>query len=366
MKVRDDVLVVQEDLGTSGTKQWDLNYTDVISELVLRFGATVSTNGTQDNPLERNVSKIEIVDGSDVLWSLPGDVAYSLAVQAGKYKPYEDFVTAANGTPEVSIPIQFGRFLYDPTLGFVPRNFKNPQLKVTFDEATVTAAGADGYVSDSFVLSITARLMEEAPSPEGWLMAKDLYDFTSVASGDEKVVMPTDYPWRQLFVRAYETEVSYASTITNYKLNCDRGKFIPFDSHVRYIVERMASVYPMIHKKGYSPASEGDNIETWIGEAREQSIVCHTPGHIATMYQAYNGIFTVAIRLHDGTTATTKPVHWIVSGYCPHNTVFIPFGRLDEIGEWFNAPQYGSVDLYLTQGNAGAEVNVCVQQLRKY
>lgn len=366
MKVRDDVLTVQEDLGTSGTKQWELNYADTISELSLRFGATISTNGAIDHALESAISKIEIVDGSEVLWSLPGDVAFALAHQTHKTRPWNDHSNTANATPETVIPIQFGRYLYDPELGFVPSRFKNPQLKVTFDEATQGAAGADGYVTDTFVLSITARLMEEAPEPSAYLMAKDIYDFTSALSGDEKVPMPTDYPWRQLFVRCYETEISYASGITAWKLSCDRGKFIPFDSNIRYIVERMAAFYPQAHRKGYSNVDEGDNVETWMGEVREQSIVCHTPGHIATMYQAYNGIFTVAVRLHDGTTATTKPIHWIVTGYCPHNTVFLPFGRLNEMAEWFQAQQYGNVDLYLTQGNDGAEVNVCVQQLRTY
>jgi hypothetical protein len=59
-------------------------------------------------------------------------------------------------------------------------------------------------------------------------------------------------------------------------------------------------------------------------------------------------------------------VHYQVWGWAPHNTLFVPFGRLHVPGEYFNAPQYGSVKLYLTQGDADAEVNVCVQQVRSY
>lgn len=43
MKIRDDVLIDADDMGASGTKQYDLDYADVVSRLDLHFAAT---NGT--------------------------------------------------------------------------------------------------------------------------------------------------------------------------------------------------------------------------------------------------------------------------------------------------------------------------------
>lgn len=366
MKIRDDVLVTDDDMGTSGTKIYDLNYADPISRLELQFNATNGATYNKNNPIERNISKIEIVDGSEVLWSLPADVAYALyAQQAGN--PANEYYTGATGdSPQVCIPISFGRYLYDPDLAFVPRSFKNPQLKVTFNEATVHAAGDTGFVSDSFTLSITARLMEEAGAPSGWLQAKDIYDFTTAASGDEKVVMPTDYPWRQLFVRNYESTIWMGTDISSYKLSCDRGKFVPFDSTVGYLLNRMGEVYPMTSKTGYEVVDNGATVQTWMGNAQDYLIRAHQVGQIAGGNSTTGSRFGVRLMLHDGTAVTGSPIHFTVYGWCPHNTLFIPFGRLDKTEEYFQAPQYGSVDLYLTQGGADGEVNVCVEQLRPY
>jgi hypothetical protein len=366
MKVRDDVLVSADDMGTSGTKIYDLNYADVISRLELYFAATNGTTRNLESPIERCISKIEIVDGSEVLWSLPGDVAYSLYSQEYGQTPGENWTSQGNASPAVSIPLCFGRHLYDSDLAFQPRNFKNPQLKVTFDEATVNAAGAEGFVSDSFTLSITARLMEDAPEPSGFLMAKDLYDFTSAASGDEKVVMPTDYPWRQLMVRAYESGTWYGSSVSTYKLSCDRGKFVPFDSSAEYLIRRMQEVYPITQKAGYLHVYIEGYKEVWMAEFDSMSIHAYHAGYIAGTTTAYNSRLGIRLKLHDGTAGGARPVFLTVNGWAPHNTLFIPFGRLDEPSEWFNASQYGSVELYLTQGDADAEVNVCVQQLRTY
>lgn len=366
MKVRDDVLIDADDMGISGTKIYDLNYVDVISQLDLTFDATNGTTSNAENPIERNVSKIEIVDGSEVLWSLPGDVAYALYSQEHGQPPPENWVGAGNGTPSVTIPICFGRYLYDPDYGFAPRSFKNPQLKVTFNEATVNAAGATGFVSDSFTLSILAHLVEEGPAPSGWLMCKDLYDFTTAASGDEKVVMPTDYPWRQLMIRAFESGTYYGSSISTYKLSCDRGKFVPFDSSVDYLVRRMQEVYPITQKSGYEYIAAEGYINVWMAVFKNMSVHAYHAGYIVGTTTDYNSRLGIRFKLHDGTAAGGRPIFLSVEGWAPHNTIFIPFGRLDQPGEWFNAPSYGSVDLYLTQADADAEVNVCVQQVRGY
>lgn len=366
MKIRDDVLVSQDDMGTSGTKIYNLDYADPISGLDLLIEATNGATDNKNNPIERNVSKIEIVDGGEVLWELPGDVAYALFSQLNGAPPHEYHTGATSDTPYVTIPVRFGRELYDPELALAPRNFRNPQLKITFNEATVNAAGATGFVSDSFNLTILAHLMEEAPAPGGYLMCKDIKEFTSLASGDDTVDMPVDHPWRLLMVRAYEAGVDFRSSISNYKLSCDGGKFIPFDSHVRSLMDRMAEIFRPTWKAGYDVGDDGDTFQTWIGLDIGQAIHSHTASKIVTASSFWPGQFTVNVYTDAGVAANDCTQHWKCDGWCPHNLLLIPFGRLHVLGEYFNAPQYGTVKLYLTQGNEGAEVNVCLQQYRTY
>ena len=366
MRTRHDVLVSGGDMGTSGTKSYKLDYQDPISEISIRISATTGSSANVNNPIERCISKIEVVDGSEVLWSLPGDVAYALFTQlAGK--PGNTYNTGGiSDGAYIEIPIRWGRFLWDPVLAFDPRKFKNPQLKITFDEATVRAAGVTGYVSDSFAANIMVHLMENAPAPRGFLMAKMIYDFTSLGSGDEVVPMPTDYPYRMIMVRCYESGQAYDGGIDHYKLNCDGGKFIPFDMSATFVQDLMTQIFPIVEREGYDYGGSGDTFQTWLALNVRQTLHSHTTNNILAASSFWPSQFTANMIDHAGAGVSNKAFHWSVAGWSPHNTMFIPFGRPDVIEEWFNAQGYGKINLNLTQGNAGAEVNVCLQQLRTY
>lgn len=366
MRTRDDVMRVRDDMGTSGTLIYNLDYVDPISEIDLLFEATNGASHNKENPLEWCVSKIELVDGSDVLYSMPADLALAVAMHLRQKETHAYRTEAASDTPYISIPICFGRYLYDPVLSLNPNAFRNLQLRVTFDEATIRAAGATGYVSDSMQLSIQAKLMEDADAPRGFLMTKDVYDFTTVASGDERVDMPTDYPWRVLFARVYESEVDLRSSVTNYELNCDGGKFIPFDKHARYVVDKMAEVFNPLQIDITAMVSNASYTETFVGIDRQGSVCAGAAGYIIGASSFWPAACRTYVAEHDGTAANNVVCRIVTSGWAIHNTLLIPFGRLMEIAEWFDAPQHNNVRFYLTQGNAGAEVNVGVQQLRMY
>jgi len=366
MRARHDVLVSGYDMGTSGTLIFNLDYSDIITAIELSFGATNGGTDNKNNPIERNITKIEIVDGSRVVYSLPGDVAYALYSQLHGSPAQEYHSGCVNDSPSVSIPILFGRRLYDVTYGLNPAAFRNLQLKVTFDEATVRAAGATGFVSDSFSLTILTHLMEDVSPPSAVLVSKDIYDFTSVGSGDVTVDMPTDMPYRLLMVRAYEAGTDLRSSITNMKLNCDGGRFIPFDLPTGQIIELMTEVFPCTHKAGYETADDGDTVQTWMGFDLGQAIHAAATGYIVGAGGFWPGQFSVQVTSHEGASTDDIPVRWRVDGYAPHNLFVVPFGDLDVAEHWFDARAYGNVKLYLTNGDADAEVNVCLQQVLTY
>ena len=178
--------------------------------------------------------------------------------------------------------------------------------------------------------------------------------------------MPLDYPYRMLLVRVYEAGVDMRSGITNYELNCDGGKFKPFDCHVRYLVNRMTEFFKPTFKSGYDNADDADVYQTWIGIDVGQAIHDHSGGTIISASSFWPGQFTVQAKTHAGASASNKPIHWTCDGWAPHNLLPIPVGRLNMMDEWFDPRVYRSIRLHLTQGNAGAEVNVGLQQLRMY
>lgn len=366
MRIRDDMLRVQDDMGISGTLIYNIDYSDPISEIELLFEATNGATSNIGNPLEWCIEKIEVVDGSDVLYSMPGDVALALWMHTHNKVPYAFRSEHADAVPQLSVPLGFGRYLYDPMYALNPIAHRNPQLRITFDEAAITAAGATGYVTDSFQLSIQCKLMEGGDAPRGFLMAKDIYDYTTAASGDERIDMPTDYPWRCLAVRVYEAGIDLRTSVTNVELNCDGGRYIVFDKGTQYVVNKMAEQCKPLNIDLEAVLSDGVATEHYVGIAKQGAVGDGTGAYImgATSWAA--GQIAALVKLHDGTTAASQLGFANVSGWAVHNTILVPFGRLDVTEEWFDPRLHNNVRLYLTQGNAGAEVNVAVQQLRPY
>lgn len=366
MRFRDDILEVRKDMGTSGTLTFNLDYADPITQLDLLFEAVNGATYNKASPLERCISRIEVVDGSDVLYSLPGDVAFGAYCHLANRIPKMHRSENANDTPYVVIPLLFGRYVYDTMFALNPNAFRNPQLKVTFNEATVNAAGATGFVSDSWNISVTTRLMEDVEAPRGFMMLKEIENFTSLASGDHVVEMPTDYPYRALIVRAYEASVDCRSTLTGYKLSCDGGKFVPIDMHSRYVEGLMFENFKMLTVGSVIMASDGQNSQHWVGYSYKGAGNAVAQGYIFGASTWGSGRVSCYLTTHAGVASNNVGVTILVDGLAFQNCMIIPFGRLDFPEEWFTAQEYGNVKLYLTQGNAGADVNVCTQQARLY
>jgi len=353
-------------MGASGTLTFNLDFTDPVTEIGLMFGATNGGTDNKEAPIERCISKIEIVDGGEVLWDLPGDVALAAYAHLRNGLPENYRTEVGSDTPYQAIPIRFGRYLYDPEYAFNPSGHRNPQLKITFDEATVRAAGGDGYVSDSFVVSILAKLMEDAAPPGGFLSFRDIYQFTSLASGDTRVELPTDRVIRLLVVRAYEAETDMRSTLTNLKLSADGGKFIPFDLPIGDVIHKMAEGFDPIVVPVQAVVSNATRTETWVGIDQNFTVDSGDDGVIVSPRTTWPGALYPYVFNTDGTAQTDKRGNITVVGWCMHNTVLYPFGRLDVPEDWLNVGQYRQLDLFCTNGDADAEVNVAVQQVYRY
>jgi len=353
-------------MGLSGTLIYNIDYSDPISEIQLIVEGTNGATSNKANPLEWCIQRIEVVDGSDVLYSMPGDVALAMWMHSHNKTPDAFRSEGISAVQRQTIPIAFGRHLYDPMYAFNPIAHRNPQLRITFDEAAITAAGATGYVTDSLQLSILCKLMEGGDAPRGFLMAKDVYDFTTAASGDERIDMPTDYPWRYLLVRAYEAGIAMTASVTNVELNCDGGRFVPFDEATRYSVAKMADVFAPIEIAQHVMLSDGVASESYVAAAKQGSVTTGIATYIVGASSFALSQYAGLVNLHEGTTTADIMCYCTTSGWAVHNTMIWPFGRQDVPEEWFDARLYNNVRLYLTQGNAGAEANVAVQQLRTY
>lgn len=366
MRPRDYIQEYQYDLGTAGTHSIDLDFADPITALLLRFAATNGATSNVGSPIERCISKIEIIDGGQVLYDCPADVILGHRVGLHGRLDYGDYSEAANATPDLDIVIPFGRYLYDQMFAFMPVAHRNPQLRVTFDEATVNAAGATGFVSDSWTLTTVARIMERAATPTGFLSLKEVESFTTAASGDQRIAIPRDRVIRSFVLRAYEAGINPFASLTNIELNCDGGAFVPFDLYGAEYRAAVESILPQAHYGATYYMTDDTAHEVWLSDIQMVSAVTAADDEIVAITAFGNGQATPTLMDAAGAQVAAGIVKLDARGYGVQNVFPYVFGSLDNPELWFDARAFNKIDCFLTQGNAGAEVNVALEQVYPY
>lgn len=355
-------------LADSGTEVIDIRVTSPITELLIQLYALNYSSGNKQSPIARCVSKIEIVDGSDVLFSLSGQQAIALAFYDSGKMPARKIGELWNWSQVDHFPIRFGRFLGDPLLAFDPTKFTNPQLKITWDLATVNIIDSTGFTSDSGRLTVIAKIMEDpTAAPVGFLMNKEHYAFTTAASGDENIDLPTDYPYRKLLVRSYEAGVELAAAITELKLSVDQDRFVPFDLHAVDLARMMENWFGKAWQEITFLANHDDTREVWIDmEVGGWAIGQGNIPRFCMVTDSYASRATLGLYDAAGGTLSDCEGTLYITGRCVESCFCYPFGRQDVIEEAFAAPDFASIRLMLTQNNINGAASVILQQIRSY
>src|SRR4030042_1427527 len=186
MRARDAVLEYQLTKSDTATYEKDLDLADPISPLHISVSSTNGATSNKGNFVEDIVTKIEIVDGSEVLASLNMFELMALNFyKTGKY-PLSGPSEWPSGGQGAGGFLYFGRYLWDQLFAFAPAAFKNPQLKISLNKAAVRAAGATGFASgDNIKVTVLAKVMENMGSRPGrYLMPRSINRWTSVTSGE--------------------------------------------------------------------------------------------------------------------------------------------------------------------------------------
>lgn len=345
-----------EEANTAGTKTIDINVADPITRFTIQIKGMNSADAPTAHPAKM-ISKIELVDGSDVLFSLSGVEAQALNFYDQGKMPH----TVLNYLNDVyaiaTFNIDFGRFLYDPVLAFDPKKFTNPQLKITHD---LTAGGS---TPDAAVISVFAHIFDEkSVSPTGFLMSKEQYGYTLVASAKEHIDLATDYPYRKLLLQSMSATLQPWQQYNQVKLSQDNDKKVIINDEKTSDLLKLYRLWPEITETIYAKTKNGTQV-----------IFCSpTYERIATVIgvgAALDGCFIAdtyggAVSVTDGAAAS---IMMVLSGLIPHSAFCLPFGQQLDIEDWFKVAEIGSLRLTLTAGgSASGTCEVISQQLRNY
>lgn len=366
MKTRDHYFKREATLADSDTVIVDLDITDPISQLSIEYEATNGATSCLDKELHDDISKIEIVDGSDVLWSLTAVEALALNFYETGRMAKQTLSEIAAAVQEETFRINFGRYRDDPNFFFDPKKFTNPQLRITH---ALTISATAGFATGTGKVTIMARVIEEGTGEyRGFFSAKEKYSWTSGTSGDQVIDLPRDDPYRLLLVKALLTLNRPDEVISKLKLSCDADKYKPFENHTEDVMDENLNRWGMAQQhKRILTADDGTALLD-LYDIRKATIDARADDKIATIEaidseQVQNGLYGLTTPTSPSFDTTARDCALWVEGIAPSATVAIPFGDPLVAESWFDPTPYGKVELFATQAAAGA-CAIVLQQLR--
>lgn len=349
-------------LADSGEITVDIDVRDPITALWIEFRADNGANGNQDNPLVDCLTSIDLIDGGKVLYSLNGYELFAMTANKLGHIPYNLITEIPSNVQNVNGCFMFGRWFGDQVYAFDPSKFQNPQIRFKWNLSVNRTVAATAYATGTGRLTLFADVMEGAPSPQGMLTARQLYSFTTAASGKESIDLPVDMRLKALLLRSASDSGGGLYGISNIKVSGDNDKFIALDM-AKTDLQRWISLHvkPFLYKHGFR-ATSGDTIYTAL---KQDEVVSLTPDTGDTVI-AYNnnGIGNGAIVMTTGGVADTADKNfWAnIHGWQPWNTAFVEMGEWDDPATWLDATVFSKLKLELTQNVASSVASVVIEQ----
>jgi len=361
MNYRTAKVLAAQDLGAAGTKTIDINLKDIVSRLTLIWKPVKSKEG-MDAPLYQDIPKIELVDGSDVLFSMDGGEAQALNIYDRKCPTMLDGMII-NALAALSIyGIDFGRKLYDPELALDPTKFRNLQLKVTWDENV-----ADTGCEENTLEVIAECFDEKVVSPVGFLMSKEHWSGAKPLSGYEYIDLPTDFPIRKMLLKAYKAAYAPYQLVDQARIDEDNEKRIPFDwTDLEDYLKMMKNVWTPVEELlvGYGKGEPGYIYYMTPTEYNVAPLLTSTAAAAAATINLLPPMKGGKITVYAN---GTEPFTGRVTGYLPNHCFEFPFGDQMDLADWYDVTKLGSCRLRLEAGATDVEeAAVVLQQLRRY
>lgn len=357
MNYRSNVLLAEESASTAGTKTINIDNTEPISRISVFFRGQNSSDTPLAHPAKM-VSKIELVDGADVLMSLSGYQARALDFYMNRQPVPEKVMYTDDDWSRMTYNLNFGRYLWDPRFAFVPTRYKNPQLKITHNKALGGSTCDDGY------LQVYADCFDEkAVSPEGFLMAKEHYSYALGNNTYETIDMPVDRPYRLVMVRALEATFAIWEMFDAIKFSSDQDKHVIIDGNTRELLKLLDAQFGPYTEtiQGRVGGGAVGHYLTPTSECNATLIGCGGTRDYFAGYQPWGGYIETY-----GSAALAR-FQGIMTGYAPHGALCIPMGDLNDPGDWFAMDNLKSLKLriHATSGYTGAATfDVVIQQVR--
>jgi hypothetical protein len=358
MKTRDYVLVNAENITDTKTFKKALDRGMKIQEARIIYQATNGATSNTLGKLNGMVSKLEVVDGSDVLHSLSFRQEQARDYYLTGRLPFQQLSSKAAGVVIEEADIYFGRFPGDRDYYLDTSRFTNAQLSLS---SALTISGTAGFATGTGYLTVILKLIEDgAPPCQGFILSKEAENYTTVGSGTKSTDLPVDYDYQSLMFGALKTTIEPDVDITNWKLSINNDSFIPFDLSATQILQGIIKQYP---RAGQRLNYVNDTSVTWLSD-----IYGRTSAWVGPAGATGKGIVTtvtgeqVVVAM---TTGDTGSAYINVRGYAPHSFLEYRFGDGVLVEDYLKVAGVNSLRLKATDSASGGAYTVVTNQLRR-
>lgn len=353
-------------LADSGTLVTEVTIRDPITVLWIFFSAVNGTTSNRNNTLAENITRFEIVDGGNTLFSLSGIELASLYWQLGNGLNGNRINELGAASQTLAVPLLFGRYAGDDEFAFDPAKYKNPQIRLQWNLASVNAVGNTGFASGSAKITLLADVMEGVAAPKGVLVAKRWDSFTSASSGVHITELPADLPIKSLMLRAYKSGSRFDNVVSNVKWTAEGGKHVALDVGSSVLLYYSQHTVPRIEYRAVLVLHNNVTLKV-VPKADVAGTIGVVSGDTVVGWKD-NGVGEGTVSMLTGGVATTTDTECNaeISGIAPYSSVLYNYGDPWIADEWFPASAFANHRLELTQAEADGEVSVVLQQAQPY
>jgi hypothetical protein len=356
MRLRDVYILNAQTLNDSDTIT--VNLTKALKILYLRVQYQ-DKNGTTSNTVCRlngMVSKIAVVDGSDVLHSVSMREEQALNAFAYGHMPFQVLSEDDDIILFEEAIVDFRRSMFDTQCYLDTSRYQNPQLQLTH---ALTISATAGFVTGQGKVSVIARVIDSgAPSPLGFVMTKEVDSFASTASGDHNTDLPLDFPIAGLLVQAPVDANTPDTYVSNIKLTQDFDAFIPVNMSMADLLRQNLFQYGEFEQR--IDILE-DTTATLLGDLyyRTRGWAGPTDGTAKAFVSAVAGNQMSVVM----TTGGAPGLGATLRGQAPHGSVLYEFGDGNTPEQLYSPQGVGKFQLKVTGASTGATVKVVTAQL---
>jgi len=357
MKTRDYVLVNAQNISDSQTFTKDLKSGLKIQELRVIYQAGNGTTSNTLGKLNGQVSKLEVLDGSEVLHSLSFRQEQARDYFLTGRLPFQQLSQKASATVIEEADIYFGRFPGDREYYFDTSRFSNVQLALTH---ALTLSTTAGFTTLTGYLTVIAKLIEDGALPcKGFIMSKQADAYTTVSSAFRTTDLPVKNDYQSLMFGALETLIEPDVDISNYKLTLDDDKYVPFNLSALQILQENIRRLPAVRQRmTYLNATT----DSWLSDVYGRMSAWKGPVGATALGTA--GVVTAERVTGVGVTGETGDVYYNIRGYCPHSFLEWVFGDGREVDDYLKVAGLSKAELIATDAAAGGAYTVVTNQLR--